>query len=74
MPAPIEVMFNDVEWRDCPPPAETDGMPYPVREGVLDMFGFPMRCYVLNTGQRIFAAEDVARFFGATIDEDGRMR
>ncbi len=46
------------------PPADWDGvMPYSIHEGVLYIGGMSLRCDVLNTGRRVFRAEDIEAFF-----------
>ncbi len=47
------------------PPANLQaGDKYPTHEGVLNLAGHELRCYILNTGERIFNAEDVEKFLG----------
>lgn len=64
MTAPIERLLDTVEWRalDAPtdPPSE---LPYATHEGVLSFGEFKLRCYQLNTGERVFDGDDVEAFF-----------
>lgn len=67
MATPIEKMLDAVDWKvNENPPAQSD-ISYATHEGILDIGGFKMRCYRLNTGENILNAEDVERFFGAEI-------
>ncbi len=66
--APVDLMLDAVEWK----PVEHDDksewkpgdVPYATHTGVLDIFGAKLECVVLNTGQRLFTAESIAKFFG----------
>jgi hypothetical protein len=45
--------------------------PYATHEGVLDIPGLgSIRCYQLNTGQRVFRAEDLEALLGIEGDVD----
>ena len=54
-------------------------IPNAVWEGTFTLFGIEMRCYVLDTGQRVMDGKDLAKFFRAigkkemTQDEKGLM-
>jgi hypothetical protein len=62
---PIEMMFDGVEWFTIPndSPSENDGIPVATHWGVLKFGDLSLRCYQLNTGQRVFDCEDMAQFF-----------
>lgn len=62
---PIQILLDAVEWKETgsDPNPEDDSMPYATHEGVLEMMGHKFRVVQLNTGQRVFDAEDVERFF-----------
>lgn len=62
---PIEVLLDSVAWTPLPDHEDTgDGIPYAVMEGVLNVGTHSLRCYQLNTGVRVFDADDVHAFFG----------
>ena len=65
---PIEIILDGVDWKPTRQSPNADGMPYSTHEGVIDFFGHPLRCYQLNTGQRVFDADDVAVFFGGEVE------
>ncbi len=49
-----------------------------IKEGVMDIGGFKMRCYVCNDGKRYFNADDIAAFFdelgnGLELSEENAM-
>lgn len=39
-----------------------------IKEGILDVGGFKIRCYVCNDGNRYFNADDISGFFEALGD------
>jgi hypothetical protein len=47
-----------------PPVAIQPGDKYPTHAGVLTLAGYELRCYVLNTGERIFHADDIEKLLG----------
>ena len=50
-----------------PPPENIEpGMKYPTHAGEVTLGGHRLRCYVLNTGERIFNAEDIQKLIGGT--------
>jgi hypothetical protein len=55
---------NEVEWRDLPPPKESDNLPFATHEGVLNVLGKSIRCYRLSNGMTVFSAEDLEKFWG----------
>jgi len=60
--APVErLLEQDVLWTDLPKPQSKDGL-YAVREGVLEIGVARVRVYLLNNGERVFDADDVAAF------------
>jgi hypothetical protein len=67
--APIEALLGqEVEWTELPEPEKKDGL-YAVQEGTLEIGAARFRAYVLNDGQRVFDADDVAGFFRPLKDE-----
>lgn len=61
---PIEQAIDRV-CQPVPPPASIQpGDKYPTHAGVLTIAGHELRCYVLNTGERIFNADDIAAILG----------
>ena len=46
--------------------ATTDGIRHATHAGVLDIAGHKIRCYTLNSGERVFDCEDVERMLGIT--------
>lgn len=72
MSTPIEKLLEqEVEWTELPAPEDKDGL-YAVREGVLEIGAARLRTYVLNDGQRVFDADDVAGFFTPPPIPDGK--
>ncbi len=45
-------------------------LPRAVWEGTFTLYGVPVRCAVLDNGQRVLHAEDVAALFAAMGQED----
>ena len=69
MRAPIEMMLDGITWVPLTPvkpsgPDNSDGVPFATHEGVLELGGHFLRCYRLNTGQAVFAADDINAFLG----------
>lgn len=63
---PIDQIMNAVEWTPVEGQIiEDDGSPYATHHGMLRIAGFDLKCYQLNTRQRVIDAEDMERFFGA---------
>lgn len=46
-------------------------LPAAIAEASFNLFGVPLRCYVLDNGQRIVDADDVAALFDAMANGDG---
>lgn len=64
---PVEIMVDNVAVHKVPkPPNLKEGDLYATHEGVLDLGGFKMKCFILNNGQRILDAEDVEKFLNIT--------
>ena len=64
---PFYQAIDQAATEHCAPPADNpDGLPYVVREGVLDLAGHKLKVMVLNTGERIFEAEEFERFLKET--------
>lgn len=61
---PIESAIDAVVSPVAPPDNIQPGDKYATHEGVLDIAGHKLRCYILNTGERIFNAEDVEKLLG----------
>lgn len=68
---PIDALLDQAEWvevvRDGPP-TESD-LPYATHSGVLRIGTCELKCYRLNTGEAIFDADDLIRFFGGDVEE-----
>lgn len=60
---PVDRLLSTVEWTACPVPFDAGDLPYPVMSGILSIAGHQLRCHQLNTGQRIFDADDVMKLF-----------
>lgn len=60
---PIEMMLGGVQWIAVDPPDDISDLPYATHEGVLNLLGMDLKCYRLSTGQAIFDAEDMEKFF-----------
>lgn len=58
--------FPDFTFHSCGP---HDRTPVAVAEATFRLFGVDLRCYVLDNGQRIINADDVAKLF-AVRDAD----
>lgn len=60
---PIEMVFDGVEWFAIPGANPVDdGIPVATHWGVLKILDMSLRCYQLNTGQRVFDVDDINRF------------
>lgn len=44
-----------------------DGLPYATHEGVLDVDGIKLKCYILNNGQRVIDSDDVYSFLNSMV-------
>ena len=64
MSAPINTMIDNVATPNEPPENLKEGQVWATHSGVLKMGEIELRCHVLSSGQRIFDAEDVEKFFG----------
>lgn len=64
---PIETMVDNVVKPIVNIQPPTDGTPYATHEGVLEIEGKTLKCYILNTGQRIFNMQDVDDFFNSKV-------
>lgn len=63
---PIQQAIDRVCKPVAPPANLKPGDKYPTHAGVLSIAGHELRCYVLNTGERIFHADDVHKLLGGT--------
>ena len=65
MSTPAEALMDLVKWEPIEGADEVvdDGTPYATHMGVLRLGDFELRCYQLNTGERVFNADDVAGYF-----------
>ncbi|TFY97518.1 hypothetical protein [Ramlibacter rhizophilus] len=63
MATPMELMMRQVDWRETGQQPSAENLPYATHSGVLEIMGHRLRCYRLNTGQAVFDADDVHRFF-----------
>jgi hypothetical protein len=62
------MMLDGVVWVEGEAPEDTsDGIPFATHEGVLEIAGYKLRCYRLNTGQAVFHADDVNAFFDGLL-------
>jgi hypothetical protein len=61
---PIEMMLDGATWTPIEDNTSgDDDLPFATHSGVLTIGEFTLRCYQLNTGQRVFDIEDVKKFF-----------
>jgi len=60
-------MLDKVEWKELPAPETVSDLPFAIRTGILRIGDYELECVVLNTGERVFTAESIARFVG--VDE-----
>lgn len=66
--AQLSALMDAVEWLPAPDSADRPpGELYATHNGVLDLFGTPVKVYRLNDGQAVFDADDVARWFMAGV-------
>lgn len=70
MATPIDLLMNAVEWEATGSAEDVamadDGIPWATHSGVLHIGGVELRCYTLNTGERILNADDVEALFGVS--------
>jgi len=60
----IEMMLDGIEWKPRRGVVDhSSDLLYATHEGVLRIGDLELRCYTLNTGQRVFSAEDIEDFF-----------
>lgn len=62
---PIEIMLDTIEWK---PIVYDEGhihgdLPHATHTGILKIGEAELECVVLNTGQRLFTAESLEKFF-----------
>jgi hypothetical protein len=62
--SPIAMALDDVDWVKCPDWGHENDEVWATHEGVLRLGEIEFKCYTLNTGERVFAADDIERFFG----------
>lgn len=69
MKPPIEMMLDKLTWVPIQRPIDRapsdDGIPYATHKSVIEVMGHSIRCYQLNTGQRLLDFDDVSAIFGA---------
>lgn len=66
----LELLLDMVAWEDCARPVNNgDNLPYPTHKGILHVGGSGLRCYQLNTGERIIDADDMEAFFRAETND-----
>jgi len=64
MKTPIEMMLDGIEWKPCRGEVDhSSDLPYVTHEGVLRIGLNELRCYTLNTGERVFDADDIKELF-----------
>lgn len=67
---PVDAMLDrEANFKPVEPPEQPGELPYVTHEGFLKLGDKGLRCYILNTGQRIFNADDVQAFFGDDLSE-----
>jgi hypothetical protein len=69
---PLDFLLDSISWIECPPPEEPspEGLPYVTHEGVLQLGGYRLRCYVLSSGVRIIDAKDMEALFSPTTPSE----
>ena len=61
----LEVKALIAKAKGVTPMADTETLPRAVWEGEFNLFGVPLRCYVLDDGRRIIDADDLGRIYAA---------
>lgn len=51
--------------------SDTESLPTAIWEGTFTLYGVPLRCSVLDNGQRVIHGEDVKWLFQAMAQDDG---
>lgn len=51
--------------------APADGTPYATHAGSITLFDRTIKCFQLNTGDRVFDADDIASLFGFDVSVPG---
>lgn len=59
---PIEIMLDRVDWKRTDAQPNKEGLPYTTHEGILDLGGYKLRVFMLNTGERIIEKNDLENF------------
>lgn len=69
MKSPIDILLDKIEWTEIErdEPIENSDLPYSTHFGIFKFGQFDIRCYQLNTGERVFHAEDIHTFFGDIV-------
>lgn len=61
----VSTMLDKLTWEVvAQPDTNPDGIPFVTHEGILDLCGLKIRVVQLNTGERIFPEEEIAKLFG----------
>ena len=63
---PINLLLDNLDWKERQGEPDDKSIPWATHEGILEIAGHKLRCYQLNTGIRVFAAEDIEAFFAET--------
>ena len=64
MKTPTEQMLDTLDYTPTNDKPNKDGLPYVTHEGILQLGEISIKVYVLNTGQRIIAEEEMEKVFG----------
>jgi len=62
-------LLQEVVWEPIPGASGVeDGLPYATHRGTLEFLGSSLTVYMLNTGERVIAEDDVVALFGRLAD------
>ena len=64
--SPMDILMGRVDFRAVKVEDDVlfrDDLPYVTHEGKLEIDGFVFRCYRLSSGDAVFEAEDIERWF-----------
>lgn len=61
---PIDRLLDTLVWEELPAPEGTPELPYATHEGILRLDDIELRCYQLNTEQRVFDGADFEVLLG----------
>jgi hypothetical protein len=60
----IDRLLDTLVWEELPALEGSQEIPYATHEGILRLGDIELRCYQLNTGQRVFDGADLEALFG----------